>query len=168
MTDYAIPLMLAGIMLFSLRKTDVYAAFVKGAGRGAKTFLTIFPPILAVLALTAALRASGLLDAITGALSPVLNFLGIPEGIVPLAVVKPLSGSASLGVLEDIFDTFGADSVEGRAASVITGATETTFYTLCVYFSGTRVRNTRGIIPAAVIGDIVGLIAAVWVCGIIF
>lgn len=168
MTDYVIPLLLMGVLLFSVRKTEVYSAFTDGVKNGLKTVAGIFPPILSVLVLTAALKSSGVFDMILQLLSPFLSKLGIPDGIVPLALIRPLSGGAALGVLSDILHTFGADSFEGRCASVIMAASETTFYTLCVYFGGTRVKDVKCIIPAALIGDIVGLIAAVCSCGIIF
>lgn len=168
MSGFIVPVILAGILIFSIRKTEVYSAFVDGAGKGLKTVLGIFPAVLAILTLTAMLRTSGLLDMLLSALSPFTGRIGIPESVMPLALLRPLSGGASLGVLSDILNKFGADSVEGRIASVMMSATETTFYTLCVYFKNTRIKHTKRIIPAAVIGDIVGLLAAVYVCKIIF
>ena len=168
MTDFILPVVLIGIMLFSIRKTEVYSAFADGAANGLKTTAAIFPAILAILTLTAMLRASGVFDMLFRLIAPLTHRFGIPESVMPLALVRPLSGGASLGVLSDILAKFGADSTEGRCASVMMGATETTFYTLCVYFRNTRIKYTKKIIPAAVIGDIVGLLSAVYACKIIF
>lgn len=168
MTAYVLPIMLMGIILFSIRKTEVYSAFAEGAGKGLKTAVQIFPAVLSVLVMTAMLRASGVFDIILKYISPFLEKVGIPEGVMPLVLTRPFSGGASLGLLSEIFSEYGADSGEGRIASVIMSATETTFYTLCVYFGHTRVKKTKGIIAAALIGDIVGLLAAVFACGIIF
>lgn len=168
MTDFIIPAAITAVLLFSIRKTDVYSAFTDGVGKGLKTAVGIFPAILAVLTLTDVLSASGLFDIILKTLSPVTARLGIPDAVMPLALVRPLSGGASLGILSDILAKFGADSIEGRTASVIAGASETTFYTLCVYFRRTKISDNKNIIPAAIIGDIVGLLAAVFACKIIF
>lgn len=168
MTDYIIPFVLIGILLFSVRKTEVYSAFTDGVGKGLNTVAAIFPAILAILTLTAMLRASGIFDMLFRLLAPLIRKIGISEELLPLALVRPLSGGASLGILSDILSEFGADSFEGRCASVMMGATETTFYTLCVYFRNTRIKYTKKIIPAAIIGDIVGLLAAVYACKIIF
>lgn len=168
MISYVIPLLIISILLFSVRKTEVYSAFCEGAAKGLKTVVCIFPAILAVLVLTAMLRTSGLFDMLLKLLSPITSKIGIPEAVVPLALLRPLSGGASLGLLSDILNNFGADSVEGRIASVVMGSAETTFYTLCVYFRNTRIKYTKKIIPAAIIGDIVGLLAAVFACKIIF
>lgn len=168
MTNYILPMLLTAIMLFSIRKTDVYSEFIKGVGDGLNTVIGIFPAILAILTSTAMLESSGVLDLLMKVIKPFTDFLGVPEGVMPLALIKPLSGGASLGVLTDILNKYHPDSMSGLVASVIMGSTETTFYTLCVYFRKTRVKYTKRIIPAAIIGDIVGLIAAVLVCKIIF
>ena len=156
------------VLTVSMRKTTVYTTFIDGVGEGIKTVMGIFPAILAILTATAMLEASGAFDLLLNLLSPLTQALKIPEEVMPLAIVRPMSGGASLGVLSDILDKCTPDSFSGTVASVIMGSTETTFYTLCVYFRKTRVKYTKKIIPAALIGDFVGLLAAVWVCKIIF
>lgn len=168
MTSYIIPAVIMLILILSMKKTAVYNTFINGVAGGMKTVADIFPPILAILTATAMLDASGAFGIFIDFISPVTNALGIPEELMPLAVVRPISGGASLGVLADMLEKYGADTLVAIAASVIMGSTETTFYTLCVYFKKTRVKYTKKIIPAALIGDFVGLIAAVWVCKIIF
>lgn len=168
MTSYIIPAVIILILTLSMRKTLVYNTFINGVGGGMKTVLDIFPPILAILTATAMLEESGAFDIFISLISPVTNALGIPDELMPLAVVRPISGGASLGVLADILEKYGADTLSAISASVLMGSTETTFYTLCVYFKKTRVKYTKKIIPAALIGDFVGLITAVWICKIIF
>lgn len=168
MTAFIVPFVIMTILVLSMRKTLVYQAFTDGVGDGMRTVLGIFPAILAILTATAMLRESGAFEILVGILSPVTDALGIPRDLMPLALLRPMSGGASLGMLTDILNQFGADSDIGKIASVLMASTETTFYTLCVYFKNTRVKYTKKIIPAAIIGDIVGLISAVWVCKIIF
>ena len=168
MSTYVIPSILMLILVFSFKKTEVYSEFINGVGEGLKTVVGIFPAVLAILTASAMLEASGAFEMFIRFLLPVTDKLGIPGEIMPLALMRPISGGASIGILTDMLHKFSPDSFNGRVASVIMGATETTFYTLCVYFRKTRVKYTKKIIPAAVIGDIVGLIAAVWVCKIIF
>ena len=168
MSTFIIPAILTLTMIYSIRKTDVYSEFIKGAENGMKTVIGIYPAILAILTATAMLDASGAFDIFLNLIKPLTDFLKIPDGVMSLALVKPLSGGASLGVLTDILNKHHPDSMTGLISSVLMGSTETTFYTLCVYFRKTRVKYTKRIIPAAIIGDIVGLIAAVLVCRIIF
>ena len=168
MTSYILPAVIMLILAISMRKTSVYNTFIGGVTGGMKTVIDIFPPILAILTAAAMLEASGAFDIFIEFVSPLTKVLGIPEELMPLAVVRPISGGASLGVLADILEKYGADTLVAIAASVVMGSTETTFYTLCVYFKKTRVKYTKKIIPAALIGDFVGLITAVWVCKIIF
>lgn len=168
MTAYIIPIILISVLSFSFGKTEIYTSFIDGAAEGMKTVLGIFPPILAIMAAAAMLKSSGLFDIIIQIVSPLTHRLGIPDAVMPLAALRPLSGGAALGILTDILNTESPDSRAGLIASVLMGSTETTFYTLCVYFGKTRVKYTKKIIPAAVIGDIVGLISAVLVCKIIF
>lgn len=168
MSRYIIPFVIMSILLFSMRKTEVYKSFTDGVFDGMKTVAGIYPSILAILVAAEMLRVSGAFGVIINFLSPVTKFLKIPDDIMPLAMVRSISGGASLGLLGDILGRFSPDSLNGRIASVIMASTETTFYTLSVYFRKTRVKYTKKIIIAAIIGDIVGLLAAVRVCKIIF
>lgn len=159
---YIIPLLILIIIISALyKKLPVYETFIGGVEDGLKIVLGIFPALLAVLTAAAMLRASGAIDLIINLLSPVTDFLHIPREVMPLALIRPVSGSGSIGILTDILKNFGADSEAGKIASVIMGSTETTFYCLCVYFARTRVKNTLRAVPCAVIGDIAGLLMGV-------
>ncbi|MCX7714922.1 MAG: spore maturation protein [Clostridia bacterium] len=166
---FAVPIILGCIIAAGLfRKVPVYESFISGAEDGIRTVIKIFPILLAVLTAVAMLRASGAMELIIYFIKPVTDFLGIPGDIVPLALLRPISGGGSIGLLTDILNTSGADTFTGRAASVIMGSTETTFYTLAVYFRATKVKYTRVALPAALIGDMAGICMSVWICRIIF
>lgn len=169
MTAYIIPAIMALILACALRKkAPVYSVFIDGAEEGMKTVLGIFPCMLAILTAVAMLRASGALELFIGLLAPVTRALHIPDAVMPLALIRPVSGSGALGLLTDILNTQTPDSMAGRVASVMMGSTETTFYTLMVYFQRTQVKYTKRAVPAAVFGDIVGILASVFVCKIFF
>ena len=162
--QYVIPAVIAAVIIFALKtRTDAYAAFTEGAADGLRTVVKILPSLLAVITAAQMLRVSGAIDMIIRFISPVTDFLHIPPEVMPLALIRPVSGSGSLGILADILNTFGADSKQGMIASVIMGSTETTFYCLCVYFAGTKVKYTRRVIPCAVIGDIIGILTGVFI-----
>ena len=162
--QYVIPSVIAAVIIFALKtRTDAYAAFTEGVADGLRTVVKILPSLLAVITAAQMLRVSGAIDMIIRFISPVTDFLHIPPEVMPLALIRPVSGSGSLGILADILNTFGADSKQGMIASVIMGSTETTFYCLCVYFAGTKVKYTRRVIPCAVISDIIGILAGVWI-----
>lgn len=167
--SFAVPLFIFVTVAYALAKrTPFYESFSEGAKSGISTLFNIFPSVLAIMTAASMLRASGALDFFIGAISPMLNKLGIDEDVMLLALVRPLSGGGALGVLTQILKNHGADSLSGLAASVMMGSTETTFYTLSVYFSKTKVKHTGRAIPAAVFGDIVGLFASIAVCKIFF
>jgi spore maturation protein B len=159
---WAVPLLLAGIPLYALtRKVNVYAAFLEGARGGFETGVRIVPPLVAVLVALGMLRASGALAAAAGALAPLLDPLGIPASVLPLLVIRPLSGGAALGVVGDVLRTEGPDSYAGRLVSVMCGSTETTFYVLAVYFGAAGITRYRHALPAALLADLAGMAAAV-------
>ena len=167
--NYAIPAFIFLTVTYAiLKKTSIYDNFSEGAKNGVTTLFNIFPSLLAIMISVAMLRESGALDALMRLLKPVTSLLGINDDVMLLAIVRPLSGSGALGILGDILKNNGADSFSGIVSSVIMGSTETTFYTLMVYFSKTKVKYTKRVIPAAVFGDIVGLLASIWVCKIFF
>lgn len=162
--QYILPAVISIVIIFAIKsRTDAYDAFSEGAEDGLKIIVRIMPPLLAVLSASQMLRASGALDMLMNFISPVTDFLNIPRGVMPLALIRPVSGSGATGVLADILNTFGADSREGMIASVIMGSTETTFYCLCVYFAGTKVKYTRKVLLCAVIGDIASVLAGTWI-----
>ena len=166
---WAVPLLLAGIPLYALtRKVNVYAAFLEGARGGFETGIRIVPPLVAVLVALGMLRASGALAAAAAALAPLLDPLGIPASVLPLLVIRPLSGGAALGVVGDVLRTEGPDSYAGRLVSVMCGSTETTFYVLAVYFGAAGITRYRHALPAALLADLAGMAAAVVVVRLLF
>ena len=162
-SDYLIPLLLAGAALYALcRRVDVFSALTTGAGEGLSVVLRILPPLVALLTAVYMLRAIGALELLTELLTPVLTFLGIPPETVGLLLIRPVSGSGALAVGSDIMQTYGPDSTIGRTAAVMLGSTETTFYTVAVYYGAAGIRRTRHTIPAALAADIAGFLAAAW------
>ena len=157
---YIIPAIIATVLIAALaKKLPSYELFIDGAEEGMKIVAGIFPPLVAVLTAAYMLRASGTLDLLISFLSPITSF--IPAEVMPLALIRPISGSGAIGILSEILNTHGADSEIGRIASVIMGSTETTFYCLCVYFAKTRVKHNLKAVPFAAAGDIVGILMAV-------
>ena len=166
---WAVPLLLAGIPLYALtRKVNVYAAFLEGARGGFETGVRIVPPLVAVLVALGMLRSSGALEAAARALAPLLDPLGVPASVLPLVVIRPLSGGAALGVVGDVLRTEGPDSYAGRLVSVMCGSTETTFYVLAVYFGAAGITRYRHALPAALLADLAGMTAAVVVVRLLF
>ena len=162
-SDYLIPPLLAGAALYALgRRVDVFSALTTGAGEGLSVILRILPPLVALLTAVYMLRASGALTLLTQALTPVLTRIGIPPETVSLLLIRPASGSGALAVGSEIMQTYGPDSTIGRTAAVMLGSTETTFYTIAVYYGAAGIRRTRHTIPAALAADVTGFLAAAW------
>lgn len=169
MTQLLVPCILAGTALYgTLRRVDVYGALVQGAGQGLETLTRIAPALICLLTAVSMVRASGLLQALASWLSPVLGRLGLPPELLPLMLVRPISGSAALGVGADLINTYGPDSDLGRMAAVMLGSTETTFYTIAVYFSAAGITRTRYALPAALCADAAGFLASAWAVGVVF
>ena len=161
LSDYLIPLLLAGAAVYALgRRVDVFSALT--TGEGLRIVLRILPPLVALLTAVYMLRASGALEVLTRGLAPALAFLGIPPETVGLLLIRPVSGSGALAVGSEIMQTYGPDSAVGRTAAVMLGSTETTFYTVAVYYGAAGIRRTRHTIPAALAADIMGFLAAAW------
>lgn len=161
MTALLVPLLLAAVAVCGvIRRVDVCAALADGARSGGKILLSVFPNLVALLTAVAMLRASGAFEALAAALGPALGRLGIPVETLPLMLVRPFSGSAALGVGAELIQTYGPDSPVGRTAAVMLGGTETTFYTVAVYFGAAGVRRSRYALPAALTADLVGFLAA--------
>ena len=169
MTQLLVPCVLAGTALYgTLRRVDVYGALVQGAGQGLETLTRIAPALICLLTAVSMVRASGLLEALASWLSPVLGRLGLPPALLPLMLVRPIIGSAALGVGADLINTYGPDSDLGRMAAVMLGSTETTFYTIAVYFSAAGITRTRYALPAALCADAAGFLASAWAVGVVF
>ena len=163
LTDMVVPLVLCGVALWGMyRKVDVYQALIKGAGQGLETVIRIFPALVGLLTAVHMLRASGALELAAGALAPLLECLGLPPQLLPLMLIRPISGSAALGVGAELIGKYGPDSLLGRTAAVMLGSTETTFYTIAVYFGAVGINRTRYAVPAALCADLAGFAAAAW------
>ena len=161
MTALLIPALLLGVSGVALaRRVDVYGALVEGGRRGLELVKTILPALVLLLTAVELLRASGALEALTRLLGPAAELVGIPPETLPLVLVRPLSGSAALALGADLMAAYGPDSTVGRTAAVMLGSTETTFYTISVYFAAAGVKKTRYAIPAALIADLTGFVAA--------
>ena len=158
-----VPLTMAAVVLYGMgRRVDVYGALVDGAGEGLKTALRILPPLVGLLTAVQMLRASGCMELLEGLLGPLAARLGIPAEVLPLMLVRPVSGSAALGVGAELIARYGPDSTVGRTAAVMLGSTETTFYTIAVYFGAAGVSRSRYALPAALCADLTGFLAASW------
>ena len=159
--NYIIPAFIV-IIIFSCfkNKVNIYDAVIAGAESGIMTIKTILPTMIIILTAVYMLRASGLLDALITLFEPIFIRIGVPAEILPMVLLRPVSGSGSFGLLTDYYTSFGVDSRIGRLVSVIMGSTETTFYTIAVYYSGTGIKNLKRVIPCALVGDLVCIIAA--------
>lgn len=165
----AMPLIILVILLIALKtRISIFDIFLKGATEGIEISLKIFPTLIGLFVAIGMLRSSGVLDFITKLISPVLVYMRFPAEIVPLALLRPISGSASMAVATDIITQNGVDSFIGILAAVIMGSTETTLYTIAVYTSSVRIKKTRGVIIAALAADITGIIVSLLICRMIF
>lgn len=163
MGEHIVPLILAVTAVAALRKREnAYDILLDGAREGFRLLLTIAPALVVLLSAVGMLRASGALEALSRFLSPLLEFVGIPPETVLLMLVRPFSGSAALAIGAELMAEHGADSLIGRTAAVMLGSTETTFYTISVYFGSWGITKTRYAVPAALIADTVGFLAAAW------
>ncbi|MTR46207.1 spore maturation protein [Pseudoflavonifractor sp. BIOML-A13] len=150
------------------KRVDVYDALVAGAGEGLGVLIRIVPPMVGLLTAVYMLRASGALELAAQALGPLLVRLGIPPETVALLLVRPVSGNAALGGGAELIATYGPDSLIGRTAAVMLGSTETTFYTIAVYFGAAGIVKTRYAVPAALCADLAGFMAAAWAVRVLF
>ena len=164
-----VPLLIAFVALYGIwKRVDVYTALMEGAGEGLGVLLKIVPALIGLLTAVYMLRASGALELAAEVLAPVLTRLGIPPETVGLLLVRPVSGSAALGVGAELISTYGPDSTVGRTAAVMLGSTETTFYTVAVYFGAAGVVRTRYAVPAALCADLVGFMASAFAVRLFF
>ena len=156
-----VPALLLGVSVLALgRRVDVYGALLEGGRQGLELVKTILPALVLLLTAVELLRASGAMEALTRLLAPAAELAGIPPELLPLVLIRPLSGSAALAVGADLLAAWGPDSVVGRSAAVMLGSTETTFYTISVYFAAAGVKRSRWAVPAALIADLTGFAAA--------
>ena len=161
MLDYLIPLFLLTVMLLALRKKENgYDLLLNGGADGLKLLISLIPTLFLLLTAVTMLRASGAVEAISKFAAPVFGFFGIPPETAILVLIRPISGSAALAVGADLMAQHGVDSLIGRTAAVMLGSTETTFYTISVYFGAAGIKKTRYAIPAALIADLIGFLMA--------
>lgn len=166
---WVIPVMILSILILGLyKRVNLFEAFIEGAKDGLSNTVKILPALVGLLLAIAMFRASGAMDALIRWISPLTGLLHIPAEVMPLALMRPISGSGALAIVADNFNQFGPDSMIGRLSSVLMGSTETTFYTIAVYFGAVHVKKTRYTVPAALVADLTGLITGVLVCFLFF
>ena len=166
---YVVPLLLAFVALFALAKrVNVYEALTRGASQGLSILGSILPALVGLMTAVYMLRASGAMEALGQLLAPVLIRLGIPPETASLLLIRPVSGSGALAVGSELMSAFGPDSYIGRVAAVMLGSSETTFYTIAVYFGSAGIRKTRYTIPAALAAGLTGFVAAAFAVRLFF
>lgn len=166
---WAIPLIVVLIPLWALyKKVELYNTFIDGAKEGFSVGVKIIPYLVAILVAIGMFRASGAIDIIADVFSPVLNLIGMPAEVLPLAIIRPLSGSGALGVMTEIANQHGGDAFISKLAAVMVGSTETTFYVLAVYFGSVGIKNFRHAVIAGLMADAAGMLAALFICRLMF
>ena len=166
---WMLPALVSALVLYGwVRGVRVYDSLVEGAKQGFDVALRIIPFLVAILVAIGMFRAAGGIDALVAVLGPITTLIGMPAEVLPIAVLRPLSGSGSLGVAAETLQTYGPDSLIGYLASTVYGSTETTFYTLAVYFGAVGVRNTRHTLPACLAADVAGILAATFIVNLLF
>jgi spore maturation protein B len=164
-----IPLMIAVFLGWGVaKKVRVYEVFVEGAKEGFTTAVRIIPYLVAMLFAIGIFRASGAMDVLVSIVSPITNLIGMPAETLPMALMRPLSGSGSLGIMTQLMKAHGPDSFIGILSSTMFGSSETTFYVLAVYFGSVNIKNTRHAVPVGLLADLAGMIGAVFICRILF
>ena len=166
MLDYisaiAIPIIILIIIIYGLfEKNRVYDTFLVGAKEGILIVFEMIPTLIGIFVAVGALRSSGIIDLVVNLIEPLTNILAIPSEVMPLALLRPISGSASMAVAIDIMQNYGVDTTIGLITSTIMGSTETTFYTIAIYTSCVGIKKTRGILVAALLADFAGMITSV-------
>ena len=167
---YAIPMIIFIIVgyAFLVKKVKVYEVFCEGAKEGFTTAIRIIPFLVAMLVAIGIFRSSGCIDIMMRVLDPVFSAIGMPGEVLPMAIMRPLSGGGATGIMNDLMLTYGPDSLIGRIASTMMGSTETTFYVLAVYFGAVSIRKTRHAVAAGLLADVAGLLTSVWICNLMF
>lgn len=161
----AVPTIILLIIVYGLmEKNKVYDTFLEGAKEGLSVVVNIFPTLIGIFLAVGALRSSGILDLIINIIKPVIEILKIPSEIMPLAMLRPISGSASMAVATDLMSKYGVDTLIGKTVSTIMGSTETTLYTIALYTSAVKIKKIRFVLIAALIADITGMLTAVAIC----
>lgn len=158
-----------GIPVYAaVKKIDVFESFVTGAKKGFETSISIIPSLIALMVAIAMLRASGFFDLLYALLSPLLSAIGVPADLLPLALIRPFSGSAATGVMAEIIHDNGGNALISKMAATIMGSTETTFYVIAVYFGSVGITRVRHAIWAGLLADLAGILASVYICQYLF
>lgn len=166
---WAIPVIIVFIPLYAAyKKIPVYETFTEGAKDGFDTAIRIIPHLVGMMVAISVFRASGAMDLLIGLVQPLLDKVGVPGEVLPLGILRPITGAGSLAYTTDLIKQYGPDSMIGRIASTIQGSTDTTFYVLTVYFGAVGIRNSRYALKVGLMSDLVGFIAAIAVCFLIF
>jgi len=167
---YMIPAIIVFIPLYAMvrKKQPVYEVFVDGAKDGFDTAIGIIPHLVGMMVAISMFRASGAMDAMLMAVKPIFDWFGIPSEILPLGILRPITGAGSLAFTADLIATHGPDSLIGRIASTIQGSTDTTLYVLTVYFGAVAIRNSKYALKVGLFSDLVGFIAAIVICMLVF
>ena len=169
LSNIAMPFIILLIVVYGIiEKNKVFDTFLEGAKEGIQIVVKIFPTLIGIFLAVGALRSSGIIDLIINAIRPILLVLKIPAEIMPLSLLRPISGSASMAVATDIMTKYGADSMIGLITSTIMGSTETTFYTIAIYTSAVGIKKIRFVLVAALMADLVGMLLSVFLCNILF
>jgi spore maturation protein B len=166
---FVIPAIVVGFPLYGLyKRVPVYESFVEGAKEGFSVAVRIIPYLVAILFAIGMFRASGAMDFLTGALRPVLGLLAFPPEVLPMAIIRPLTGSGSAALIPDMIAEYGEDSLFVKMAATMFGSSETTFYVIAVYFGAVSVKKTRHALPAGLISDVASALFAVYVVRLLF
>lgn len=166
---WLIPVLIGFILLYGTwKKVSTYESFVEGGKEGIKIAVSIIPFLVGMLVAIQVFRASGALDFFVHLLKPALQWIGVPAEIVPLAVIRPISGTAALGITSDLIATYGPDSYIGRLASVMQGSTDTTLYILTVYFGAVGIKKMGDALKVGLLADLVGIVASIVIVTILF
>ncbi|MEH7545685.1 MULTISPECIES: spore maturation protein [Bacillaceae] len=164
-----IPLLIGSILLYgTYKRVPTYESFVEGGKEGIKIAVSIIPFLVGMLVAISIFRASGALDALMNWLRPLMKSMGVPAEIVPLLIIRPISGTAALGMTSDLIAVYGPDSFIGRLASVLQGSTDTTFYVLTVYFGAVGIKKMGDALKVGLLADVVGIIVSILIVGLIF
>lgn len=166
---FVLPLLIVGFPLYGLyKKVPVYEEFVEGAKGGFQVAVTIIPYLVAILFAIAMFRASGALEFVINGLRPVLALIAVPAEVLPMMILRPLTGSGSAAIVLDMIGQYGPDSILVKMAATMFGSTETTFYVIAVYFGAVNVKKTRHALPAGLIADVFAMFLAVYVVQLLF
>lgn len=166
---FIVPVILVAFPLVGLyKRVPVYETFVEGAKEGFQVAVRIIPYLVAILFAIAMFRASGAMDFLARALAPLLSLIGVPPEVLPMAIIRPLTGSGSAGIVVDMIKQYGEDSILVKMAAVMFGSTETTFYVIAVYFGAVSIRKTRHAVPVGLIADLSAMLIAVWMVRLLF